>query len=111
MEEPGAGCTNGLQPVPGEKDRKMPIEVTLSKTVTNREIADAFVGASEQDQCEILCEMLENIRGWQSPFSWPMQCRHITNRLGDDYRRPAVTQMLRDLVDHLEDGPLTGGTP
>jgi len=83
----------------------MPIEVTLSKTISNLEIADAFVGASEQDQCEILCEMVENIRGWRSPFSWPMQCRHITEKLGDDYRRSEIVQMLEDLIDHLRDAP------
>jgi hypothetical protein len=83
----------------------MPIAVTLSKTITNLEIADAFVGASEQDQCEILCEMVENIRGWSSTFSWPMQCRFITDKLGDDPRRPKIIQMLRDLLDHLEDKP------
>lgn len=81
----------------------MPIEVTLSKTITNLEIADAFVGASEQDQCEILCEMVENIKTWRNAFSWPMQCRNITERLGDDPHRSDIIQMLRDLVEHLED--------
>jgi len=83
----------------------MPIEVTLSKTISNLEIADAFVGASEQDQCEILCEMVENIREWKGAFSWPMQCRYITRKLDDDCRRPEIVQMLRELIEHLEDHP------
>lgn len=83
----------------------MPIEVVLSKKVTNLEIADAFVGASEQDQCEILCEMVENIKGWSQPYSWAMQCRFITDKLGDDPRRSDIARMLSDLLEHIEDGP------
>jgi len=82
----------------------MPINVVLEKTISNVEIADAFVGASAQDQVEILCEMLENIKTWGNAFSWSMQCRYITDKLGDDPRRGEIIQMLRDLVDHLEDG-------
>ena len=83
----------------------MAIDVVLSRTITNAEIADAFVGESEHDQADILCEMVENIRGWSSAFSWPTQCRNITESLGDDPRRAEIIQMLRDLVEHLEDHP------
>lgn len=81
----------------------MAIKVTLSKTISNAEIADAFVGAGDDDQCSILCEMVENIRGWKGAYSWPMQCRNITDRLGDDPRRPEIAQMLRTLLEHIED--------
>lgn len=83
----------------------MPIEVTFSKTISNTEIADAFVSAADIDQAEILVEMVENVRTWRNGFSWQLQCQSIVDQLGDHPRRSEIARMLRNLVDHLEETP------
>ena len=81
----------------------MSFTVKLEKEITNKDIALELTCASEQDQCEILCEMSNEIKSWNGAISWPMQCRHITDYLGDDPRRKDIIKMLEDLIDHLKD--------
>jgi hypothetical protein len=79
----------------------MGFTVKLEQKITNRDIAEEFVGTYADDQAEMLCAMAGIVSTWSLP--WAFQCRAISNKMPDARDRSAVIDFLMELVEHLRD--------